>query len=126
MFAVKLLYLEDDLRDVELLQMVCLHQEPDCEITAVGDRMTFIKALESGEYAGILSDSGVHDLAGPDAVRVARLLAPALPYVFYCGTMADTKRTELTAAKADGIFSKDDPAGMGRAIALLRKLSGGG
>ena len=61
--SVKLLYLEDDPQDVELLQMVCLHQEPDCEITAVGDRMAFIAALERGDYLGIISDSGVHDLA---------------------------------------------------------------
>lgn len=105
--------------------MICLHQEPDCEITAVGDRMAFVKALESGDYAAILSDSGVHDLVGPDAVRVARLLAPAVPYVFYCGTMASAKRAELEAAKPDGIFSKDRPEDLGLAIGLLRKLSGG-
>jgi CheY-like chemotaxis protein len=121
---VKLLYLEDDPRDVELLQMLCLHDEPDCEITAVSDRLAFLQALESGRFAGILSDSGVHDLAGPDAVRVARLLAPTLPYVFYCGTMAEAKRTGLLAAKPDGVFSKDRPDDLGLAIGLLRKLSG--
>jgi len=114
---VKLLYLEDDPHDVELLQLLCLQQEPDCEITAVGDRMAFIAALESGQYVGILSDSGVHDLAGPDAVRVARSLAPAVPYLFFCGTMGETKRATLLAAHPDGIFSKDRPEDIGLQLA---------
>ena len=38
---------------------------------------------------------------GADAVRVARLAAPALPYVFYCGTMSETKRAELAALRAE-------------------------
>lgn len=121
-----MLYLEDDRHDVELLQLLCLQDEPDCEITAVSDRQAFEAALESGRFAGILSDSGVHDLAGPDAVKVARLLAPTLPYVFYCGTMAQQKRAVLLAAKPDGIFSKDRPGDAGLAIGLLRKLSGSG
>lgn len=126
MKEVKLLYLEDDHQDVELLLMLCQQEAPDCEITAVGDRLAFIQALETGHYDGILSDSGVHDLAGPDALRVARLLAPALPYVFFCGLMSDTKRAGLLAAKPDGIFSKDRPEDLGLAIGLLRKLSTGG
>ncbi len=122
---MKLLYLEDDPLDVELLQLACQQAVPGCEVVAVGDRLSFLKALESGGFAGILSDSGVHDLAGPDAVRVARLIAPMTPYVFYCGTMSDSKRTELLAAKPDGMFSKDQPEDFGLAIGLLRKLSSG-
>jgi DNA-binding NarL/FixJ family response regulator len=121
---VKLLYLEDDSHDVELLQMACLQDEPDCEITAVGNRQAFIAALQSDRYAGILSDSGVFDLTGPEAVKLSRQIAPATPYVFICGTMADAKRADLLAAKPDGIFSKDRPEDAGLAIALLRKLSG--
>jgi CheY-like chemotaxis protein len=123
--SVKLLYLEDDPHDLELLQLVCRHEAPDCEITGASDRTAFIKALEGGQYVGIISDSGVHDLAGPDAVRVARLLAPALPYVFYCGAMAETKRAELASAKPEGIFSKDRPEDLNLAISLLRKLTSG-
>jgi DNA-binding NarL/FixJ family response regulator len=123
---VKLLYLEDDRQDVELLQLMCMQDEPDCEIIPVGDRQSFVAALESGRFAGILSDSGVHDLTGAEAVRIARQVAPALPYVFLCGAMADAKRETLLAAKPDGIFSKDRPEDAGLAIGLLRKLSGGG
>jgi CheY-like chemotaxis protein len=126
MAPVKLLYLEDDRHDVELLQMNCQQDEPDCEITAVADRGAFVAALQSGRYAGILSDSGVHDRTGPEAVKLARQIAPALPYVFICGTMAAAKRADLLAAKPDGIFSKDRPEDTGLAIALLRKLSGEG
>ncbi|MDB6114528.1 MAG: multi-sensor hybrid histidine kinase [Lacunisphaera sp.] len=122
--GVKLLYLEDDPRDVELLQMLCEQEAPDCEITPVMDRKTFIAALQSGHHEGILSDSAVFDLAGPEAVKLARSLAPKLPYVFFCGTMTQARRGELLSANPDGMFSKDHPEHLGDAIALLRKLRG--
>ena len=121
---MRVLYLEDDRHDVELLESQLGRDEPDCEITPVEDRATFVAALQGGSYSGILSDSGVHDLFGADAVKLARSLAPGLPYVFLCGTMSDAKRADLAAAHPDGIFSKDRPGDVGLAIGLLRKLSG--
>jgi CheY-like chemotaxis protein len=120
---VKVLYLEDDLRDIELLRMTCAHEQPDCELTPVMDRATFVAGLKSGRYAGILSDSGVHDLFGADAVQLARSMAPAVPYVFLCGMMSDAKRADLEAAKPDGVFSKDRSEDVGLAIGLIRRLS---
>ncbi len=120
---LKLLYLEDDARDVELLQLTCQDSELECELTAATDRATFLAALRSAGYDGILSDSGVHDLPGAEAVKLARCVAPTLPYVFLCGTMNPAKRAELLAAKPDGIFSKDRSGDTGQAIALLRKMS---
>lgn len=122
---MKLLYLEDDPLDVELLQLACAQLMPECSITAVTDRGSFLKALEDSSYGGILSDSGIFDLAGPDAVKLARMLAPTLPYVFYCGTMSEAKRADLLAAEPDGMFSKDEPADLALALALLKQLSGG-
>jgi CheY-like chemotaxis protein len=122
--TLRLLYLEDDVHDVELLQLACEQADADCAINAAMSRASFLTGLQSGRFDGILSDSGVHDLLGADAVRLARSLAPGLPYVFLCGMMSDAKRADLLAAKPDGIFSKDRPEDTGLAIALLRKLSG--
>ena len=118
---MKLLYLEDDPRDVELLQMLCEQEASDCEITPVMDRESFVAALASGVYEGILSDSAVFNLPGAEAVKLARSLAPKLPYVFYCGAMSQTKRAELLAAGPDGVLSKDQPEHIGQAIAILRR-----
>lgn len=119
---MKLIYLEDDPRDVELMQLMCGRNEPDCELTAVTSRAAFVAALQTGRFDGVLSDSSVHDLFGADAVRLARRLAPAVPYVFLCGAMDDAKRADLVAAKPDGIFSKDRPADVGLAIGLVRNM----
>jgi CheY-like chemotaxis protein len=121
--TLRLLYLEDDARDVELLQLACQENEPDCELTAAGSRDEFIASLRNGRVDGILSDSGVHDLPGAEAVGVARSLAPRVPYVFLCGVMDPAKRADLLAAMPDGIFSKDRPGDAGLAIGLLRELS---
>jgi CheY-like chemotaxis protein len=115
-----LLYLEDDARDVELLQLTCAENEPDCELVPAMSRTEFVAALQTGRFDGILSDSGVHDLLGADAVRLARSLAPTLPYIFLCGMMDPAKRADLVAANPDGFFSKDQPGDVERAIALAR------
>jgi CheY-like chemotaxis protein len=119
---LNLLYLEDDARDIELLRLRCSQNELDCELTAASDRAAFLAGLCSDRFDGIISDSGVHDLAGPDAVRLARSLAPGLPYVFLCGTMDPDKRAEILAAQPDGVFSKDRDEDAGLAIGLLRKI----
>jgi CheY-like chemotaxis protein len=121
---LKLVYLEDDSRDFELLQLACRENEPDCELSAAPSREAFMAALRSGRFDGILSDSGVHDLPGAEAVALARNLAPALPYVFLCGVMDPARRADLLAARPEGIFSKDRPEDAGRAIGLLRKMRG--
>jgi CheY-like chemotaxis protein len=120
--VLKLLYLEDDARDIELFQFACQKNDPDCELIGAMDREAFVTAVKIGGFDGILSDSGVPDLPGPDAVRLARRLAPGLPYVFLCGVMDAAKRAGLVAANPDGIFSKDQPDDPRLAINLIRAM----
>lgn len=120
--GLKLLYLEDDVRDVELLLASCQLSEPDCEVTAAANRQEFLRALQGGKFDGIVSDSGVHDLFGADAVGLARKLAPGIPYLFLCGAMEPAKRQALLAARPDGIFSKDEPEDSAHAIKLVRAM----
>lgn len=119
--GMKLLHLEDDPTDILLLQAICLHEESDCELTPAMDRDAFIAGLQSGRYEGILSDSGVFNLDGPEAVALARSMAPGLPYVFLCGMMTDARREALMRASPEGMFSKDDPSGFTQAVHLLRQ-----
>jgi CheY-like chemotaxis protein len=107
--AVNLLHLEDDANDLELFAVWCRDQWPECSMTPARDRDTYIAALRSGQFTGIVSDSGLHNLTGAEAVALARAYAPALPFVFLCGAMSPEKKAELTAAKPDALVSKDDP-----------------
>lgn len=120
---LRVLHLEDDQRDIELLQLACEQSDPDCELTAASSRAAFQRGLQSGFFDGILSDSSVPDLSGVEAVRLARKLAPGLPYVFICGTMDPRNHWDLVAANPDGIFSKDKPEDAALAINLIRKMN---
>ena len=121
--VLRVLHLEDDERDVELLQLTCQRHDPDCEITPATDREGFRRALQSGFFDGIVSDSSVHDLSGPEAVKLARKLAPGRPYVFLCGMMDPVKQLALVRANPDGIFSKDRAEDPALAINLIRKMN---
>jgi CheY-like chemotaxis protein len=106
---VNLLHLEDDPHDLELFAHWCRQQWPECTLRSVGTRQSYIDALRSGQFTGIVSDSGLHDLSGPEAVALARAYAPRIPFLFLCGTISPDKREEMMKAKPDAIVSKDDP-----------------
>ena len=120
---LRVLHLEDHEYDAELIQLACHRVDPECELTPVATREAFIRALQSGLFDGVLSDSSVHDLPGREGVKLARRLAPGRPYVFICGVMDPTKQAELVRANPDGMFSKDRPEDAGLAIELIRKMN---
>jgi CheY-like chemotaxis protein len=107
-FGVKLLLLEDDPFDIELTQIGCRDAWVDCEIEAVGNRRDYLAALERGGFDGIISDSGVADLGGDEALRFARERAPGVPFIFLCGAVSGERREELLAAGPDAMVSKDN------------------
>jgi CheY-like chemotaxis protein len=116
-----LLYLEDVPQELDLLKKVYALDEPDWQITAAMSRASFITALQSGSFDAIMSDAGVHQLFGVDAIKLARRLAPRLPFAFVCGRIGVAKKKKLLAAVPDGLFyiRQDGPK---LAIGLLRRL----
>jgi CheY-like chemotaxis protein len=106
---MRLLHLEDDKFDIELTGIWCSSQWPGTEIVAVSNRSDYLMALRDQQFDGIVSDSEVSGLVGAEAVKLARLYAPAVPFVFLCGTMSDDSRHNLLAAGADAVVSKNEP-----------------
>ena len=104
---MKVLHLEDDPLDAELLAIGCTRRWPDFQATVVKSRGEFVTALRSSQFDVIVSDSGVALFPGTDALAVARQLSPNTPFIFVCGTMSDLRRAELEAAGPDAILSKD-------------------
>jgi len=116
---IRLLYLDDDAKDVELLRHRIEAGWPEAVVLWTDRRSEYMSALGVGGLAGIISDSSVPDLSGIEALRIARELAPGTPFVFLCGTMSPKRKAEIEAACPDGIFSKDSDAGVFQA---LRKI----
>lgn len=84
---VKILHLEDDDLDAELLKNILLDEQIDCEISLVQDRRTFQEALIKSEFDLIFSDNSLPSFDGIDALRFAKKVQPNTPFIFFSGTI---------------------------------------
>ncbi|HVZ63609.1 MAG TPA: PAS domain S-box protein [Lacunisphaera sp.] len=104
---MKILHLEDNLRDAELVREL-LHQDwPVCDITLVATREEFIRALDEGGYDLILSDFQLPGFGGLEALEIVRQRAPHLPFIFFSGTIGEERAIEAVRAGAADYVIKD-------------------
>jgi PAS domain S-box-containing protein len=85
----KILHLEDDPADAELVQSNLTHAGLPCQITIVRTRETFETALGDNGMDIILADYRLKAYDGLSALKMARELCPALPFIFVTGSMGE-------------------------------------
>jgi PAS domain S-box-containing protein len=90
----QLLYLEDDLADVELLQDALQADGLACDITRVDTECGFLAALQQDGFDLILADYTLPSFDGLSALRMARQQKPDLPFIFVSGTMGEETAIE--------------------------------
>jgi PAS domain S-box-containing protein len=86
---LRILLLEDDLGDVELIQELLEVDHFDCEVTRVQTRPEFLTALESDEIDLILADYKLPSFDGLSALKLAQSARPDLPFIFVSGTIGE-------------------------------------
>ncbi|MCL4550966.1 MAG: PAS domain S-box protein [Bacteroidetes bacterium] len=86
---IKILHLEDNDLDAELLQSQLEIEGIPCEITRVFHKAEFIKVIEEKQFDLILSDNTLPDFDGIDALRYAKKIQPETPFIFLSGTLGE-------------------------------------
>ncbi len=104
---MKILHLEDNPHDAELVRELLLEEWPDCLIKAVADEDGYRAALAGGVYAVIISDFTLVRFDGASALRVARELAPDTPFIFVSGTIGEERAIEAVQSGAADYVIKD-------------------
>jgi two-component system cell cycle sensor histidine kinase/response regulator CckA len=118
---MKILHLEDNPQDAELVLALVTSEWPDCVVDWVSTQDAFIARLESGPYDVILSDFNLQSFDGLTALRLAYQRAPATPFIFVSGTLREDSAIEAVRAGAQDYVLKDR---MRRLIAAIpRALS---
>jgi PAS domain S-box-containing protein len=121
---MKILHLEDDGNDAELLRALLLAEWPDCKITLVGDRAAFLDRLKRGGHDLILSDFKLPGFSGLEALQLVRAASPDLPFIFVSGTIGEDLAIEAIQAGAADYVIKDRLKRLPTAIArALRENS---
>ncbi len=121
---MKILHLEDDAQDAEIVLMCLRESWPDCEVQVVADRTGF-EAGVATEPDVVLSDFTMPGFSGIEALAWLRVVAPEIPFIFVSGTIGEERAVEALQAGAWDYVIKDRPKrlvfAIGRAVAEAKR-----
>ena len=86
---LRILLLEDNPNDAELIQELLDADHLVCELTRVQTRAEFLAALKAAEIDLILADYKLPSFDGISALKIAMSERPDLPFIFVSGTLGE-------------------------------------
>ncbi|MEA3107887.1 MAG: hypothetical protein QOI88_2492 [Gammaproteobacteria bacterium] len=91
---LRILYLEDDPRDAELVREALETAGIICQLTRVETQADFIASLEQGDFSLILADYALPSFDGLSALKIAQQRCPHVPFIFVSGTLGEEVAVE--------------------------------
>jgi signal transduction histidine kinase len=102
---LRILYLEDDPRDAELVQETLATDGIESNVTRVENETDFIESLEQGGFDLILADYTLPSFDGLSALKIAQQDWPHVPLIFVSGTLGEETAIEaLKFGATDYVF----------------------
>jgi PAS domain S-box-containing protein len=102
---LRILCLENDLADVELLQDTLETEGIACKLTRVEAECDFRAVLQQGGFDLILADYTLPSFDGLSALRIVRQQLPDVPFIFVSGTLDEEVAIEaLKMGATDYVF----------------------
>jgi PAS domain S-box-containing protein len=86
---LRILSIEDDPKDAELIQDLLETGDIACEVTRVDTQATLVASLEQGGIDLILADYSLPSFDGISALRLAMKACPDVPFIFVSGTLGE-------------------------------------
>jgi PAS domain S-box-containing protein len=105
---LRILYLEDNSIDVQLVADTLEAGGVDCALIDVEDRDSFVNVLAAGPPDVIFSDYTLPSYSGLEALEDARRLQPDVPFIFVSGTIGEENAIEsLRRGATDYVFKQN-------------------
>jgi PAS domain S-box-containing protein len=102
---LRILYLEDDPGDAELVQETLAVEDIACQLTRVETEADFITSLSAGGFDLIFADYTLPSFDGLSALKIARQRSPSVPFIFVSGTLGEEVAIEaLKVGATDYVF----------------------
>jgi PAS domain S-box-containing protein len=108
--SLRILHVEDNDADAELIRALLLAEWPDCSITRVETRPEFEAAVKQDGFDIFLSDFSLPRFDGLTALEIARQHDTATPFIFISGTIGEERAVEAMQRGAMDYVLKDRPA----------------
>jgi PAS domain S-box-containing protein len=105
--AIKVLHVEDNPYDAELVHQLVVAEWPDCVVKLVTTADAFTAELQRGGIDIILSDFSLPSFSGMGALELAKRHAPDIPFIFISGTIGEDRAIEAVKSGARDYVLKD-------------------
>ena len=113
---LRVLILEDNLADSELIERELRRAGIIFTSRLIKGKREFSKALADFQPQVILSDFKLPIFDGLAALKITRLLAPDVPFIFVSGSIGEEKAIEMLAQGASDYILKDNLQRLGPAV----------
>jgi signal transduction histidine kinase len=104
--VVRVLHLEDNRVDAEIVRRLLATECPDSQLTLVSSRFAFLGELQLRPFDLIISDFTLESFNGIEALELARLRAPQVPFVFYSGSIGEERAAQALQSGAQDYVPK--------------------
>jgi signal transduction histidine kinase len=102
---LRILYLEDDPKDAEIVLLMLETEGFSCHVTRVDTQVDFCASLERHCFNLILADYTLPSFDGISALRIAAQKRPEVPFIFVSGTLGEEVAIEaLTIGATDYVL----------------------
>src|SRR2546421_2045019 len=113
---INLLFVEDSPQDVELAIIALKRDGVAVSARCVESEITMRSALSERAPDAILSDFSMPNFDGLSALRLARELAPEIPFIFLSGTIGEERAIEAIKLGATDYVLKGSMRRLGTAV----------
>jgi len=102
---LRILYLEDEPMDAELVQASLEAEGVVCDVTRAETQAGFLAFLQLGGFDLVLADYTLPLFDGISALKIAQEVSPEVPFIFVSGTMGEELAIEaLKMGATDYVF----------------------
>lgn len=112
----RILMLEDDDMDAQLIQMYLKKSNLKVEPTLVSNKQDYIKALESDDFDVILSDHNLPQFSSLEALQIRNQKKFHIPFILVSGKIPEEYAVTLLQEGANDYILKDRPQRLPSAI----------
>ena len=117
--SLRILHLEDDPTDTDLLSMILSDENIPCDIHRVESRQDFESSLQEQNWNLVISDFSLPSFDGLKALALTREKFGDMPFIIFSGTIGEETAVECLKKGATDYVLKQRPA---RLVAAVRSI----
>lgn len=104
---LRILHLEDDEEDAEIVQRILIKEMPNCQFLTVDNREDYQQALSTYQPQVIISDNEIPRFSASEALKIIQEQHLLIPFILVTGTVSEEFAAGIIRSGADDYILKD-------------------